>query len=165
MTGAPPGAAGPGRAGVERPPGVAEIAGRLRLVLSDLARRMRAADPPGELTPSRLSALSIIAGRGGLRVGELAEHLAISAPTASQVVDALQDQGLIVREHDRSDRRVCRVAASPAGHALLDELSKRATGMLAERIAGLPPDQIAALTGALPALETLAGPHGPRTPD
>ena len=157
-----PGAVAEGRPGVP-PPDIAEIAGRLRLILVDLNRRFRTQDSPGEVTPSQLSALSIVAAAGRLRVGELAAHMAISAPTASHVVDALHDQGLIVREHDPADRRVCRITAAPAGLVLLDDLRKRATGILAERIGRLPADQLAALAEALPALEALGGPD-PKNP-
>jgi DNA-binding MarR family transcriptional regulator len=151
----------PDPAGAE-PPGPAEIAGRLRLVLADLNRRLRAQDGPPDLTPSRLSALAIIVGNGPLRIGELAAQMAVSAPTMSHLIEALQEQGLITRQHDARDRRVCRVAASPAGVALLEDLRKRAAGLLAERIRGLPPDQRTALAQALPALEALGGPDVPK---
>ncbi|MBC6461164.1 MarR family winged helix-turn-helix transcriptional regulator [Actinomadura sp. HBU206391] len=162
---------GPGPAGTEPPsteppsaeptgtaaPGAAEIAGRLRLVLADLNRRLRAQDRPTDLTPSRLSALAIIVANGPMKIGELAAQMTVSAPTVSQLIDVLQDQGLIIRDQDARDRRVSRVRASPTGLAVLEDLRKRATGLLAERIGRLPADQRTALADALPALEALAG--------
>lgn len=136
-------------------PEPAAMAGRLRLALADLSRRLRK-DWPDELTPSRLSALAVIAGNAPLPVGELARRLAVSTPTVSHIVDALEKQGLIARYPDPRDRRICRLAASDAGDELLEELGRRTTGFLEDRINDLPADQRSALAAALPALEALA---------
>ncbi len=136
-------------------PEPAATAGRLRIVLAELNRRLRK-DWPDDLTPSRLSALSIISTCEPLPVGELARRMAVSTPTVSHIVDALDEQGLIARHPDPNDRRVCRLVTSEAGDALLAELSRRTTGFLADRIHGLPPVEQSALAAALPALEALA---------
>jgi DNA-binding transcriptional ArsR family regulator len=80
----------------------------------------------------------IIVGNGPVRIGELAAQMAVSAPTVSQLIDALREQGLVTRDQDSRDRRVSRVGATPAGLALLEDLRRRATGLLAERSAGWP---------------------------
>ncbi|MDX6434867.1 MAG: hypothetical protein QOE54_7233 [Streptosporangiaceae bacterium] len=133
----------------------AELAGRLRLALNEVTRRTRTQDGMSGLTPSRLSALAIIAAGAPVRIGELAARMAVSTPTVSHLVDVLDEQGLIARRHDPHDRRVCLVGISTAGRRLLAELSTRATGFLADRIGRLPADQQAALAEALPALEAL----------
>src|SRR4051812_14731390 len=141
----------------------AAMAGRLRLALADLNRRLRK-DWPGELTPSRLSALATIAGGGPLPVGELARRMAVSTPTVSHIVDALEKQGLIARFPDVRDRRICRLAASDAGDELLEELGRRTTGFLEARINDLPTAHRSALAAALPALEALATAPVPTDP-
>jgi DNA-binding MarR family transcriptional regulator len=123
--------------------------------MAALNRRLRK-DWPDDLTPSRLSALTTIAAGEPLAVGELAKRMAVSTPTVSHIVDALDKLGLIARLPDPHDRRVCRLTTSPAGDALLEELSRSATGLLADRIHELPPAQQVALDAALPALEALA---------
>jgi DNA-binding MarR family transcriptional regulator len=135
--------------------GPAVTAGRLRLAMVGLNRRLRK-DWPDDLTPSRLTALAAIAAGEPLAVGELAKRMAVSTPTVSHIVDALDKLGLIARLPDPHDRRVCRLTTSQAGTELLEELSRRTTGMLAERIHQLPPAQQNALEAALPALEALA---------
>ena len=136
-------------------PEPAATAGRLRLAMAGLTRRLRK-DWPDDLTPSRLTALATIAAGEPLAVGELAKRMAVSTPTVSHIVDALDKLGLIARLPDPHDRRVCRLTASPAGEELLEELSRHATGLLADRIHQLPPAQQVALDAALPALEALA---------
>ncbi len=136
-------------------PEPAATAGRLRLALAGLNRRLRK-DWPDDLTPSRLSALATIAACEPLPVGELAKRMGVSTPTVSHIVDALNKQGLIARQQDPHDRRVCRLVVSEAGDELLAELGRRTTGYLADRIHQLSPAERTALEAALPALETLA---------
>lgn len=136
-------------------PEPATTAGRLRLAMAGLNRRLRK-DWPDDMTPSRLSALAIIAHDEPLAVGELAKRMAVSTPTVSHIVEALDKLGLIARRPDPHDRRICRLTASAKGAGLLEELGRRTTGTLADRIHELPPDQRSALEAALPALEALA---------
>ncbi|MCO5998136.1 MarR family winged helix-turn-helix transcriptional regulator [Actinoallomurus rhizosphaericola] len=135
--------------------GSGAVAGRLRVALVALNRRMRK-DWPEHLTPSRLSALTTIAADGPLPVGELARRMAVSTPTVSHIVDALAKLELIDRRPDPRDRRVCRLVLSDAGDELLDDLGRRTTGFLEEEIRRLPAEQRAGLAAALPALEALA---------
>ncbi|MCO5989545.1 MarR family transcriptional regulator [Actinoallomurus spadix] len=113
-------------------------------------------DWPDHLTPSRLSALTMIAADGPLPVGELARRMAVSTPTVSHIVDALAKLRLIDRRPDPRDRRVCRLVLSDAGDELLDDLGRRMTGLLEDQIRRLPAEQQAGLAAALPALEALA---------
>jgi DNA-binding MarR family transcriptional regulator len=133
----------------------AQLAARLRLALNELNRRTRSQEAASGLSPGRLSALAVIAADGPLRIGELAARMAVSTPTVSHVVDALDEQGLIARRHDPQDRRVCLVGISPAGRNRLAELCTQATDLLAGRIGRLPAEQQATLADALPALEAL----------
>jgi DNA-binding MarR family transcriptional regulator len=139
-------------------PGPAATAGRLRLAMAGLTRRLRK-DWPDDLTPSRLTALATIAAGEPLAIGELAKRMGVSTPTVSHIVEALDKLGLIARLPDAHDRRICRLTASEAGAELLEELTRRTTGLLADRIHQLPPAQQTALEAALPALEALAAPQ------
>lgn len=132
-----------------------ELAGRLRLAMVELFRRTRNHGSASGLTPSRLSALLILGDGDPVRIGELATRMAVATPSVSHIVDALDEQGLVVREHDPHDRRVCLVGISAAGRELLAELRTRTTGLLADQIRLLPEDQQAALVQALPVLEAL----------
>jgi DNA-binding MarR family transcriptional regulator len=136
-------------------PGPAATAGRLRLALAALTRRVRK-DWPDDLTPTRVTALGAIAAGEPLAISELAKRMGVSTPTVSHIVEALDKQGLIARLTDPHDRRICRLTASEAGTALLEEIGRRTTGLLADRIHHLPAAQQAALEAALPALEALA---------
>jgi DNA-binding MarR family transcriptional regulator len=79
----------------------------------------------------------------------------VSAPTLSRVLAALNQRGLIVRTANPADARSTRVALSPAGIRVLDEVRSQRTALLDARLARLSPEQRAALVAALPALEML----------
>lgn len=53
----------------------------------------------------------------GLRVGDLAEWLAVRPPTVSQLIDTLVAKGLVERYADNQDRRAIRVRLSTLGWA------------------------------------------------
>jgi len=132
----------------------AEIAARLRLSATRLARRLRQESGAG-LSPSQQSALAVIANHGPLTLGALAEHERVAPPSITKVVSKLECDGLVTRAPDPSDRRICRVAISPAGEALLDESRRRKTVWLAARINELPPAHQRRLADALDVLDEL----------
>src|SRR3954464_15305110 len=89
-----------------------EIAARLRLSATRLARRLRQESGAG-LSPSQQSALAVIANHGPLTLGALAEHTRAAPPSITKVVSKLECDGLVTRSPDPADRRICRVAISP----------------------------------------------------
>jgi DNA-binding MarR family transcriptional regulator len=134
----------------------AEIAARLRLSATRLARRLRQESASG-LTPSQLSALAAVHNRGPLTLGELADHERVAPPTITKVVAKLVSDGLLERQVDPDDRRVTRVRVTAAGMALVDETRRRKTAWLAERVRRLDPDERARLAEALDVLDHLCG--------
>jgi DNA-binding MarR family transcriptional regulator len=131
-----------------------EIAARLRLSATRLARLLRQESGAG-LSPSQQSALAVIANHGPLTLGALADHERVAPPSITKVVSKLECDGLVVRTPDPGDRRVCRVAISPEGTALLDESRRRKTAWLTARISELDPDRQRRLADALDVLDEL----------
>lgn len=56
-----------------------------------------------------------------LKIGDLAGLLGIKAPAATSLIDSLERDGLVAREHDTEDRRVTLVTLTDAGKAALHE--------------------------------------------
>jgi DNA-binding MarR family transcriptional regulator len=110
----------------------------------------------GEVSPSQLSALSTVAQRGELTLGELAAIERIAPPSMTRIAARLEDQGWLERRVDASDRRVARVAVSPAGEALLDENRTRRDAFLSKRLQEFTEEERAVLRRAVPLLERLA---------
>ncbi len=77
---------------------------RQRAVLADL-----------DVTPGQARALSVLRRHGTMRPSDLAGHLRIAPRSATEVVDDLQERGLVERRPDPADRRATLVALTGAG--------------------------------------------------
>ena len=66
---------------------------------------------------------------------QLANHLAVSRPTITSVVDGLVARGLVERHHHNADRRRIAHALTPAGRQLLEVADRNVDARLKE-IAG-----------------------------
>jgi DNA-binding MarR family transcriptional regulator len=130
-----------------------DLAPRLRIAVGRLYRRIRLAT--NDVPPLQLSTLVSIESHGPLRLGELAAREAVTAPTMTRVLAALDERGLIVRTPDPNDARSIRVALSESGVRVLTEVRSQRTALLDARLARLTPTERAALIAALPALEAL----------
>ena len=79
-----------------------------------VARRLRIqtqrALAPWEVTPAQARALGVLNRHGPLRLGALSERLHIAPRSATEVVDALEERGLVERRPDPADRRATLVA-------------------------------------------------------
>jgi len=134
----------------------AELAARLRLVVTRLARRLRQESSSG-LSPSLTAALSTLERHGPLTPSELAARERVQRPTATRILAGLDAAGLIVREPDPSDGRVTRVRVTPAARTLLRRLRGRKTAYLARRMRRLTPEELVTLEQAAAILERLLG--------
>jgi len=131
-----------------------ELAARLRLSITRLARRLRQHSAEG-LTPSQGSALATIDRHGSLTPSELATMERIQRPTATRIIGALVDAGLVSREADAADRRIARVTLTDAGAAMLRSTRARRTAYLARRLERLNAEQLRTLERAADLLELL----------
>jgi DNA-binding MarR family transcriptional regulator len=134
--------------------GLTELAARVRLAVGRLHRRIRI-DARESIPPLQLSALVTVEQHGPLRLSELARREAVTAPTMSRVLSALDEQGLVVRTPDPNDARGVLVELSPTGAASIAEVRTTRTALVARRIARLDAGQRRSLAAALPALEAL----------
>lgn len=133
----------------------AELAARLRITLGRLNRRVRQHGPQ-TLTSSQASTLSSLEALGPVRLGDLAAHEGVSAPTQSRLVASLEAQALLRRTPDVGDRRATLLEITSEGRRQLEKLRNERSAFLVEQLATLSPEQRAALVSALDALETLA---------
>lgn len=131
-----------------------ELASRLRLAVGRLNRRIRI-DDRESLPPLQLSTLVTVELCGPLRLSELARREAVTAPTMSRVLTALDEAGLVSRAADPGDARGVLISISPSGSSRLDEMRSHRTALIARRLDRLDGPQRTAIEAALPALEAL----------
>lgn len=131
-----------------------ELAAQLRLAVGRLNRRIRI-DGRESIPPLQLSALVTVEQHGPLRLSELARREAVTAPTMSRVLSALDEQGLVVRAPDPLDARGVLITLSALGGNRLREVRTHRTALVARRLSRLDEAQRATLAAAMPALEAL----------
>ena len=131
-----------------------ELASRLRLGVTRLARKLRREAEPG-ITQSQLSALATIERHGPMTIGELSAVEQVQPPTMTKIVAALVDGRLVEREADPDDRRVAWLRSTREGVKLLQRSRKRKEAYLAKRMRALEPRQLAVLEEAVGILEQI----------
>jgi DNA-binding MarR family transcriptional regulator len=141
-------------------PDVDRLAGELRTEVGRLAYHLRMPATRSGVTPTRLAALAALTRYpDGVRQGDLAELMNVSAPSMTRLVEILMDAGWIERRRDPSDQRCLLLALSPGGHATLDTLRDEAATQLSTELADLTDDEREALAAAVPVLRKLADRH------
>lgn len=134
----------------------AEVAARLRLAVTRLARRMRQETDTG-LSPTLLATLATIEAAGPLTLGDLAIRERVAPPTITKAVTGLESEALVTRRVDPDDRRIARVEVTPAGRRLLERARTRKNAWLARRLRDLPAADRERVAEAVASLERLAG--------
>ncbi len=66
-----------------------------------------------ELSMPQVHAIMVARDRGQATITEIAGVLGVSLPSASAMVDRLVEKGILVRRHDRRDRRRVLVSVAP----------------------------------------------------
>ncbi len=109
------------------------------------------------MSVSLFSALATIAAHGELAIGELAEAECLPSSAATRAADRLEEEGLVERRRNPSDRRGVNVTITPKGRAVVNEQRRKANAWLAERLAERGEAERVAIAQALDVLEALIG--------
>lgn len=133
-----------------------DAANRMHSAAIHLLRRVRTEDASSGLTPSRLSALSVVVFAGPLSLGELAAAEGVRPPTMTRIVSALQEAGLVTKLPAR-DRRSVSIAATDAGRRLLDDARERRLQALAGLLGELEPGEVETVAAAADLIESALG--------
>jgi DNA-binding MarR family transcriptional regulator len=139
---------------------VGRLAGDLRTELGRLAYHLRTPATRSGITPTRLAALSALTRYpGGVRQGDLAELMNISAPSMTRLVEILEEAGWVDRRRDPHDQRCLLLVLTRVGRDTIDALRDEAATQLSTELADLTEDERIALAAAVPILRKLADRH------
>ena len=120
-----------------------------------LLRTVRRVDESSDLTAPRLSALSVIVFNGSITLGKLAETEQVRPPTMTRIVNALEEQELVIKAQEPSDGRVIRIAATTKGKRVLIRGRARRVQFLTEQIRHLKKAEQGNLSAALDTIQEL----------
>jgi DNA-binding MarR family transcriptional regulator len=90
------------------------------------ALRLRTRESTSSLgiTPAQARAVGELRRHGSMRISALSEHLHIAPRSGTEVVDALEERGLVRRSPDPDDRRATLVTLSAEGEEVAEALRK-----------------------------------------
>ena len=125
---------------------------RFRVLIRTAQRHSQWIERQSGVTGAQLWALQELLEQPGLRVGELANLMALHQSTASNMIDKLESAGLLRKERNNADQRVVRLYLSDSGSGLLANAPSPARGVLPEALRLLPEDNLAQLQGDLDVL-------------
>jgi len=134
---------------------VEDVERLLRTVGQVIKKRGREILAEFEITPPQFDALLILIQSGVLTIGELGEKMYLACSTATDLVDRMERNGLVVRERDTIDRRVIRLKVLPRGHNMLAEVMAARKRYLRDVLERVSPDETQAMIVALTHLSEL----------
>jgi len=127
---------------------------RVMMLLPVLARGLGRPDPSemevlgrqgvpveAHLSPGHIQVLMSM-GRGPLPVGRIAEEVGVSRPAASQLVDRLEEHGILERKPDPEDRRIVLVDYVPGMQDVARRMMEARRQRLREALGGMTDDEV-----------------------
>ena len=104
---------------------------------------------PWELSPHQARALRVVGRHEPTRLGVVAEHLRIAPRSATEVVDGLEERGLLRRVADPTDRRAVLAELTAEGQRVLAEVDAARARDTDEFLSALTPRERAQLARLL----------------
>ena len=105
-----------------------------------------------DLSVPQFRVLTFLNRHPGASLSEVAEHIGLTPPSMSKIIDGLVARRLITRQEAEDDRRRVHLALTELGKTLLEAAYQDTRARLTEMIAGLSSTQYAAI---LESMETL----------
>jgi DNA-binding MarR family transcriptional regulator len=127
----------------------------LRPALLQVGRELRREARALGVSPEQVSLLVAIKRAPGVGIRDLAALERVSPPAMTRHVDRLERDGLVARTPSDEDRRRVGISLTDEGQRLLRRVRSRRTVWLAQRLAGLTAEELAAIEAAIEPLRKL----------
>ncbi|HEY96176.1 MAG TPA: MarR family transcriptional regulator [Dehalococcoidia bacterium] len=111
------------------------------------------------LTVPQFRALNYLRRHPDASLSSVAEHLGLTPPTVSKMIQKLVEQGIIIR-NSASDRRQVRLSLSAAGISALTQAREETRKQLAENLKTLSQEELKHLLSTLEILEHVFSKNG-----
>jgi DNA-binding MarR family transcriptional regulator len=131
------------------------VLGASRALVAVAARSL--ADLAEDVTLPQYRALVELAARGPQRPADLASALGVDPSTATRMCDRLVRKQLVQRRRISVDRRGVRISLTPAGRALVEEVTRRRRTEIAQIVRRMPRADRASALRALRVFADAAG--------
>src|ERR1700722_12663100 len=132
------------------------LAAAVAAALERLMGLFRSLTPPSGLSLTAAATLATLERSGPSRLTSLAVREGVTQPAMTQLIGRLQESGLVDRAADPTDGRVVQVRVTDEGRGMLARRRAGRGDRRAETLARRSPDEQAALSAPLPAMDALA---------
>lgn len=129
-----------------------DVLKKIRIVIRTAQRHSAWIEKQCGVSGAQLWVMQELQDEPGLRVGEIANRMAIHQTTVSNLLDALEKRGYVVKTRDPEDQRAVRLSLSEQGTGLLEQAPKPARGLLPEALQQLAPERLLQLNQGLQGL-------------
>jgi len=120
-------------------------------VIRPIRQQMRSHRAAGLSVP-QFRALCFVERYDGASLSSVAEHLDLSLPTVSRMINGLVQRGFIQRRASQDDRRHVSLSVRPRGQAIMRQAREATQDFLKDKFQGLTCEQCEALVTAMNAL-------------
>jgi len=131
---------------------VRSVIRQLRVIIRALQGHSRSVERACGISAAQLWALWELQRSPGLNVSDLSRQLSVHPSTASNLLDKLEQGGLIERQRRERDQRIVRLYVTAAGQDLLARAPAAPQGELNRALQDMDPQQLLGLEQALAAL-------------
>lgn len=118
---------------------------RLNRCAESLNHNLEAVMKQGNLSGSQFGVLEVLLHIGPLAQGEISKRLLKSSANLTQVLDNLEERGLITRTRPATDRRKLIIDLTPAGRELIMERMPVQVQAIVQALSALTPEEQATL--------------------
>lgn len=133
-------AAPPPAAVLQATPTQLDILKQLRIVIRAAQRHSGWIEKQCGVNGAQLWIMQELQEKPAMRVGEIAEQLAIHQTTTSNLIEGLEARGLVTKSRDQRDQRAVRLNLTAEGAQVLHDAPKPARGLLPEALRQLDPE-------------------------
>ena len=133
-----------------------EVLATVPLIMRAIRAEMRGSREPGLSVP-QFRSLGFVHRHPGSSLSDVAEHIGLTLPAMSRLVDGLVKRKLMWRRGDSADRRRLTLGLTPRGSGLLEAARKTAHEALARKVSPLTAPEAAAVVGAMRILREVFG--------
>ena len=134
---------------------VVQIEALLRDVSTIIRKRGRDILSDFDVTPPQFDALLALRDGGELTMGELCQRMYLACSTATDLIDRMERNRLILRERDATDRRVIRLKMTEKGQNVIKEVLLARKRYLSAVLVHVEPDAREKLIQSLTQLYSL----------
>jgi DNA-binding MarR family transcriptional regulator len=124
------------------------------LVIREIRSQMRSRGS-ADLSVPQFRTLAFVNRNKGSSLCEVADHMGLTSPSASTLVDNLIERGMMTREENPDDRRRVRLTVTSRGRAILETSTRGTMTYLAKKLSSVSIDDREAIVKAMETLRSV----------